>query len=431
MRFKNFSDQMGQFYKDGRICNVTFQTTDSCNCACTYCYQTNKCNNFMTIETGRKGVDLLFKLYEEDNPLYPINKTTTGIVLEFIGGEPLLNVPVMDDICSYFFEKCIELNHPWTYRTRIGFISNGTLYFNEEVQNFLKKFDHLLSFSITIDGPQEIHDLCRVYPNGQGTFSDVYRAVKHYSEHYHPMDNTKVTLAPENIHELSTIAKFFIDNNIETIMANCAYEPEWTVEHAKIFYQQLKELTPILLEHPRTYLWLFDETIGTPMTDSADDDRNWCGGTGRMLSFDPKGDLYPCIRYMASSLNGAQEPIKLGDINGFFTDEKTIKIQEDMNAVTRTSQSPEKCLKCKIARGCAWCSAWNYQLYGTVNKRCTNICIMHKARVLANVYFWNQYYKKYNIDRQFLMYLPKEEALEIIDENEYNMLLDLGGEGEE
>ena len=47
---------------------------------------------------------------------------------------------------------------------------------------------------------------------------------------------------------------------------------------------------------------------------------------------------------------------------------------------------------------------------------------MHKARSLANVYFWNKYYIKNNIDKVFTMHCPKEWALDIISEQEYNML---------
>ena len=74
------------------------------------------------------------------------------------------------------------------------------------------------------------------------------------------------------------------------------------------------------------------------------------------------------------------------------------------------------------------CSAWNYQETGTPNKRSTNICAMHKARALANVYYWNKWYRQNNIPKRFKMWLPKEEALKIIDEEEYNMLSELSAE---
>ena len=50
---------------------------------------------------------------------------------------------------------------------------------------------------------------------------------------------------------------------------------------------------------------------------------------------------------------------------------------------------------------------------------------MHKARSLANVYFWNKVYKKKCINKHMMMYCPMEWAIPIIGENEYNYLIEL------
>ena len=87
----------------------------------------------MSEETAKKAVDLLFKMYEDNNPDAYINKDTHGIILDFIGGEPLMNVEIMDYIVSYFIQQCVEKNHEWLTAFRVGFASNGILYFEEEV----------------------------------------------------------------------------------------------------------------------------------------------------------------------------------------------------------------------------------------------------------------------------------------------------------
>lgn len=65
-------------------------------------------------------------------------------------------------------------------------------------------------------------------------------------------------------------------------------------------------------------------------------------------------------------------------------------------ALDRTSQSPQKCLECEVASGCAWCQGENYDSAetNTIYQRATAICLMHKARVRANNYYWNKLYKK-------------------------------------
>lgn len=50
---------------------------------------------------------------------------------------------------------------------------------------------------------------------------------------------------------------------------------------------------------------------------------------------------------------------------------------------------------------------------------------MHKARALANVYFWNKYYIQHNIDKVLLMFLPYSDCLNYINKDEVEMLLDL------
>lgn len=57
----------------------------------------------MTKEIAKQGVDMLFDLYDKDEGIF-INKNTKAIILDFIGGEPLMNIDIIDYICSYFME---------------------------------------------------------------------------------------------------------------------------------------------------------------------------------------------------------------------------------------------------------------------------------------------------------------------------------------
>lgn len=145
-----------------------------------------------------------------------------------------------------------------------------------------------------------------------------------------------------------------------------------------------------------------------------------------MIALDWKGDIYPCIRYMESSLGPNIKPIKVGNVyDGIMTNQDCISCINQLKQVNRITQSDKQCLECPIAEGCGWCQGYNYQDSGDFNHRATYICPMHKARSLANVYYWNLYYEKNNINKVFEMNLPKEDALNFIDEKEYNMLLDL------
>ena len=59
----------------------------------------------MSIETGRKIVDYILDLYEKNESDF-VNQNTQAVVLDFIGGEPLLEAKLIERICDYWFSEC-------------------------------------------------------------------------------------------------------------------------------------------------------------------------------------------------------------------------------------------------------------------------------------------------------------------------------------
>ncbi|MFI3165348.1 MAG: hypothetical protein R3Y45_03620 [Bacillota bacterium] len=87
-----------------------------------------------------------------------------------------------------------------------------------------------------------------------------------------------------------------------------------------------------------------------------------------------------------------------------------------LSCITRQSQSPQKCIDCPVAKGCGWCSAYNYDLFGTPDKRATYHCEMHKATALANAYYWNKRFIEFEVG------LPHEEVESLIGKEEAECL---------
>jgi radical SAM peptide maturase (CXXX-repeat target family) len=295
----------------------------------------------------------------------------------------------------------------------------------------LKKYNNFLSFTISIDGNKELHDSCRIDLHGMGSYDRAILAVKDYNNRFGKNPATKMTVSPENINFLVEALISLMNNNYTTIMVNCIYEKGWNNFYAKILYEKLKIIADYLIYnnlYNKYFIRFFDEDNFQPMEEN--ENSNWCGGVDNLtLAVDYKGDIYPCIRYMESSLNGTQKPLKIGSVNyGLLNTDEEKENNQLISNITRRSQSTDECFYCPIASGCSWCSAYNYEEFGTPNKRATHICCMHKAASLVNVYYWNTLYKYLNINKTFKMYLPKEEALKIIDEEEYNYLLKLSKE---
>lgn len=114
-----------------------------------------------------------------------------------------------------------------------------------------------------------------------------------------------------------------------------------------------------------------------------------------MLAIDSNGLFYPCLRFASYSLR-EKRPIVIGNIN----DGINTNLLRPFLTLDRTTQSPKKCLECEVASGCAWCQGENYDAANsdTIFQRATAICLMHKARVRANNYYWNKLYRKLELE---------------------------------
>lgn len=124
---------------------VTFVVTNDCNLRCKYCYITHKSpDKRMNFETAKEFIDLLLSSdemrYEE------------AVILEFIGGEPFIEVELIDKICDYFKLIAFKLDHDWYWNYRINICTNGVNYSSTDVQNFIKKNYNKISVSISLDG---------------------------------------------------------------------------------------------------------------------------------------------------------------------------------------------------------------------------------------------------------------------------------------
>ncbi len=384
------------------------------------CYQINKKHHSMSFDVAKRYADYLLESETyEDNP-YVNQQNSSGLIIEFIGGEPFLEIDLIDKITDYMINKMIEMRHPWLDRFMISICSNGVMYFDPRVQAYIKKHKRYLSFSVSIDGNKELHDSCRVFPDGRGSYDIAIQAVDHYRNVHHGNMGSKMTLAPQNISHAYDAVRNLIALDYKEIFLNCVYEKGWTTPDATVLFNQLCKIADYLIDNDlfdKIYLSIFEDTFFSPKDES--DNQNWCGGTGAMLSCDWKGDLYPCIRYMESSLGTDVPPMIIGDVyNGLMHTDAQKNCVNCLKSITRRSQSTDECFYCPIANGCSWCSAYNYQENGTADKRATYICVMHKARALANLYYWNKGFKKYAPFFRMKNYVPDEWALEIITQEQ-------------
>ena len=376
-----------EVWKGGDSQTVTFVVTEDCNLRCKYCYITHKSKTKkMNFETAKKLIDYLL----EDNL-----ERKDAVIIEFIGGEPLLEVNLIDKITDYFKLSTYLKKDKWYWNYRISICTNGINYQSPDVQKYIKKNKGKLSLGITLDGTKEKHDLNRVFEDGSGSYDMILKSIPLWLNDFYP--STKVTFASDDLKYLKDSIINLYNLNITEIAANVVFENVWKENDDKIFENQLKELADFVIEnklYDKFKCSLFDENIGGYNT--KEDLKKTNCGAGKMIALGPDGKIYPCIRYKDYSLNDKKE-WTIGDINSGIDMEK---VRPFVTAMTKY-QSDQECLTCEVARGCGFCQGFNYDDAKTPTNfsRAKYICKMHKARVRANDYYFSRLLNEFGIEK--------------------------------
>jgi len=136
-----------------------------CNQGCRYCHASrtdmDRVDTDMSLDTARLVVDLAMK------------STSPYVCFEFQGGEPTVNMPVVQFVTDYAREK----NREEGKVLDLSLVTNMT-WMDEEKARWLVDNDVLICTSL--DGPQELHDWNRTWVTGGAAKSSAYEQVIHW-----------------------------------------------------------------------------------------------------------------------------------------------------------------------------------------------------------------------------------------------------------
>lgn len=371
--------------------NITFIVTKDCQLACKYCYLVGKNEKErMSWDVAKRAIDYILGRENEF--------TEESVIWDFIGGEPFLEIDLIDKICDYLKTEMYRRNHHWFESYRFSFSTNGINYHTDKVQNFIKKNLNHLSIGITIDGTREKHDLNRIWKGEgpeRGSYDSVVRNIPLWISQF-PDAGTKVTISSADIPYIKESVLHLYSLGIHEVNINCVFEDVWQDGDDRLFEEQLMLLADAIIdgEYYKDYACsFFTEHMGKPM-DCKLENNNWCGA-GKMLAIDAAGNFYPCTRFAQYSLRDKKAWI-IGNINDGIDKNKL----RPFLTLDRCTQSAQECIDCEVASGCAWCQGENYDAADTptIFQRSTAICKMHKARVRANNYYWNKLFRKLELE---------------------------------
>lgn len=187
---KRLEERWPEFQKalDETSPQVLLVPTYSCNFACTYCYQNGikHKTQLITQEVADAFFDHLKLIYPDQKPF-----------ITLFGGEPLNASPRQKEIIDYIVKKAAQGGYAITA------VTNGydLLAYLDILQQTTVKEIH-----ITLDGPQDIHDLRRPTAGGQGTYDKIMLGVTEAVRRGIPI-NLRVVLDKTNYPGLVALAE--------------------------------------------------------------------------------------------------------------------------------------------------------------------------------------------------------------------------------
>ena len=129
-------------------------TTGLCNAACPYCYLETIAGH-MTQDIAARTAKFISDRYEKE-------LCRVAPLIEWFGGEPLLNPDAINTICEFLTYRDIS------YTSKIT--TNGSLWNDERIDEAVRLWN-LRMAQITLDGAADVHELVKGFP--PGTFNRI------------------------------------------------------------------------------------------------------------------------------------------------------------------------------------------------------------------------------------------------------------------
>ncbi len=140
---------------DSRQFFVTIAPTMACNFRCIYCFEQGRYGHkYMDSKTISNVIKFIEKRMENAESLH----------ISWFGGEPLLAMPVIEEISESVIAYCNAKNKKFD----ASIVTNGYFY-TKEIAEKLKQL-RVNKVQITIDGSRDIHNSRRPLINGGCTY---------------------------------------------------------------------------------------------------------------------------------------------------------------------------------------------------------------------------------------------------------------------
>ena len=155
--YNSVSTLMRAYRRRSGINSYTILPTSGCNARCIYCYEEGMKRETMTPETVRQTIRFIQETHEGNR-----------VHLHWFGGEPLLGIDIIEQICEALREAGIKYSS--------NMISNGSLI-TPEIVTKMKRSWNLNYIQISMDGAEEDYIFRKNYSDYRDDYHTVMKAV--------------------------------------------------------------------------------------------------------------------------------------------------------------------------------------------------------------------------------------------------------------
>ncbi len=339
--------------------------TRECNLNCDYCF-VEKNNGKMDIETAKKVVDFIF---QSPSPF---------LIIEFTGGEPLLNFDVLKFIVEYSKQKARETNK----KIFFTLTTNATIV-NDEIFSFLK--NNNVNVTVSIDGPKEIHDKHR-----NNSYEIVVNNIKKFKERGINLSYLPV-VTKESIKKWKEVVDFYVFNlQSEEIHWKYIYPPFFHFNNKEVWNYSAEEFVESWKNVVNYLISLNErgfrvrERIASILLTKILKKKNPlyteimspCGAVITQLGYDFNGDIYCC-----DEAKGIEE-LKLGNV---FKDNYN-KIRTCSLTKEVISLSSNLSYSCELCAFNPWCGTCIVENIVRENNLFSHVPSSFRHKVLYNLF---------------------------------------------
>lgn len=291
----------------GSVKALCLNVSHDCNLRCRYCFAGT--GNFggerlsMPRSVARAAIDFLLENSEGRQRLE----------VDFFGGEPLLNLPVVKDTVRYAKEQAAARGK----EIRFTITTNGVLL-DAKTAAYLN--DTMFNIILSLDGRPEVNDRMRLAPGGRSTYREVLPRFLHMAHlrgnRLYYVRGTYTAYNIDFFQDVRHLVEAGFDRvSVEPVVAEPDRDYALREEHLpRLFdqYDQLAEYYCDLYHTPQRfefYHFNLDVLKGQCLAKRL----TGCGAGREYLAITPTGDIYPCHQFVG------RESYKMGNIlEGFL-----------------------------------------------------------------------------------------------------------------